>query len=238
MEFETQYEDLFSYAAYVKFCESRPELWSMLLTTTVAKKVRTALNKDRILCADVGDVRYVDLRAFGQEWYNGIGDEALKPVLPNEDTTIYVVPVVMYQWLNKLRTKVRIKCETLNIFVDWNHDMVKSWGQYEVLREDFVLVNEAFVRKFPRVVKCSSTFCLCRRSFRLFPVGKGSVRRQYKCCLSSYLHLKFFVFRRRVCLFLVLKVLFWVLRNSVFYDVSLERKVVFQVLKIVYAEAC
>ena len=28
------------------------------------------------------------------------------------------------------------------------------------------------------------------------------------------------------------------LRNSVFYDVSLECKVVFQVLKIVYAEAC
>jgi len=34
------------------------------------------------------------------------------------------------------------------------------------------------------------------------------------------------------------KVLVWVLRNSVFYDVSLECKVVFQVLKIVYAEAC
>ena len=28
------------------------------------------------------------------------------------------------------------------------------------------------------------------------------------------------------------------LRNSVFYDVSLECKVVSQVLKIVYAEAC
>ena len=30
--------------------------------------------------------------------------------------------------------------------------------------------------------------------------------------LVLILHLKFFVFRRRVCLFLVLKVLFWVLR--------------------------
>ena len=184
MEFETQYEDgdvvwklwdedLFSCAAYVKFCESRPELWSMLLTTAVAKKVRNALNKDRIPGVDVGDVRYVDLRAFGQEWYNGIGDEALKPVLPDEDTTIYVVPVVMCQWLNKGHTKLRIKCETLNIFVDWNHDMVKSWGQYEVLRDDFVLVNEAFVRKFPQVVKCLSTFKPVSPVKSALPGGKG-----------------------------------------------------------------
>ena len=145
----------------------------MLLTTAIAKKVRTALNKDRILGVDVGDVRYVDLRAFGQEWYNGIGDEALKPVLPNEDTTIYVVPVVMYQWLNKLQTKVRMKCEILNIFVDWNHDMVKSWGQYEVLRDDFVLVNEAFVRKFPQVVKCLSTFKPVLPVNSALPGGKG-----------------------------------------------------------------
>ena len=34
------------------------------------------------------------------------------------------------------------------------------------------------------------------------------------------------------------KVVFQVLRNSVFYDVSLVCKVVFQVLKIVYTEAC
>ncbi len=184
MEFETQYEDgdvvwklwdedLFSCAAYVKFCESRPELWSMLFTTAVAKKVKTALNKDQIFGVDVGDVRYVDLRAFGQEWYNGIGDEALKPVLPNEDTTIYVVPVVMYQWLNKLHTKVRMKCDILNIFVDWNHDMMKSWGQYEVLRDDFVLVNEAFVRKFPQVVKCLSTFKPVSPVNSALPGGKG-----------------------------------------------------------------
>ena len=139
----------------------------------VAKKVRNALNKEQIVCVNVGDIRYVDLRAFGQEWYNGVGDEALKPVLPNEDTTIYVVPVVVCQWLNKRRTKVRLRCEILNVFLDWNHDMVKSWGQYEVVREDFVLVNEAFVRKFPQVVKCLSTFKPVSPVNSALPGGKG-----------------------------------------------------------------
>ena len=78
-----------------------------------------------------------------------IGDEALKPVLPNKDTTIYVVPVVAYQWMNRVSTKLRLKCKILIIYVDWNHDMVKSWGQYKSVSREFLLVNEAFVRKFP-----------------------------------------------------------------------------------------
>ena len=184
MEFETHYEDgdvtwklwdedLFACSEYVKFCRTRPELWSLIVTTAEARKQRSALNKTRIVEIELGDSRYVDLRALGQEWYNGIGDESLQPVLPDEDTTIYVVQMTAYQWRNKVNTKLRLKCDVLNIFVDWNHDMVKSWGQYEVLREDFVLVNEAFVRKFPQVVKCSSTFLPVSPVVSALPGGKG-----------------------------------------------------------------
>ena len=66
-----------------------------------------------------------------------------------------------------------MKCDILNIFVDWNHDMMKSWRQYEVLRDDFVLVNEAFVGKFPQVVKCLSTFKPVSPVYSALPGGKG-----------------------------------------------------------------
>ena len=46
-------------------------------------------------------------------------------------------------------TKLRLKCKILIIYVDWNHDIVKSWGQYKNVSREFVLVNEEFVRKFP-----------------------------------------------------------------------------------------
>ena len=67
-------------------------------------------------------------------------------------------------------------------------------------------------------------------------MGKGSERRQFKRGLSSCFMPKVFRFFRRVTC--SLKVVFQVLRNIVFYDVSLVCKVVFQVLKIMYEEAC
>ena len=164
---------MFACSEYVKFCRTRPELRSLIVTTAEARKQRSALNKTRIVEIELSDSRYVDLRALGQEWYNGIGDESLQPVMPDEDTTVYVVQMTAYQWRNKVNTKLRLKCDVLNIFVDWNHDMVKSWGQYEVLREDFVLVNEAFVRKFPQVVKCSSTFLPVSPVVSALPGGEG-----------------------------------------------------------------
>ena len=68
----------------------------MIVTITEARKQRSAVNKTLIDEIELGNVRYVDLRALGQEWYNGIGDEMLKPVFPSEDTTIYVVSMTAY----------------------------------------------------------------------------------------------------------------------------------------------
>ena len=89
-----------------------------------------------------------------------------------------------------MNTRLRLKCEILNINVNWNHDMKKSWKQYKDERDNFVLVDEKFVRKFPQVVKCLTPFRLelGLGLIWLFPVGNVSEKRQFRRCLSSGLY--------------------------------------------------
>jgi len=144
--------DLSHVEAFQTFCLSRPELWPLIHTEAVARKQRVALNRAPITEVSPGDTRYVDLRSISQHWYNGLEGELLDPQIPDENTTIYVVPFVIGDWRNRLHTKVRVTCPLLDHAEDWNHDMVKSWGMYEVVRAPFVLVDAAFLSKHPRIV--------------------------------------------------------------------------------------
>lgn len=67
-------------------------------------------------------------------WYNGYGDDALKPPLLNEDTSIYVVPFVIGKFSNNNR-KVNVHCPVLAIELVWNADMCRCWAQYKGLEE-------------------------------------------------------------------------------------------------------
>jgi hypothetical protein len=57
-------QDLACVDAFKDFCESRPELWPLVHTETVARKLRVALNRTAITELEPGDVVYVDLRAM------------------------------------------------------------------------------------------------------------------------------------------------------------------------------
>ena len=81
--------------AYQEFYATRPELWGLAypVSTTYAKQ-RAALNATRIGQLSIGDVvLYVNLRALGAHWCNGLEEPAsLQPQLPNEDEEIYMAP--------------------------------------------------------------------------------------------------------------------------------------------------
>jgi hypothetical protein len=145
-------EDLFNCEAYLTFCRTRPEMWSCALTVEVARKERMALNRAPIQNLSTGDELYVDLRALGAMWYNGYGDKSLDTTLPDEDTSMYVVPFLTGDFINGGR-KVKMLCERLELELIWNADMCKCWGQYRQLESHMTLVDGAFLERYPQVMK-------------------------------------------------------------------------------------
>jgi hypothetical protein len=101
-EFQTEYadgeiqwrvwdDDLCTCEAYTTFCKSVPQLWTLIYTTTIARKTQTLLNKQPITKPLPGEHIFVDLRAINAQWYNGIPPDGLQIPLSEEDTTTYVV---------------------------------------------------------------------------------------------------------------------------------------------------
>jgi len=147
-------QDLFTCQAYVDFCKSRPELWSMIMTVNQATKARNRVNKEPILDVTPGDIYYVDLRVFGGHWYNGNEDleaNSCIPTLPEIDYSIYVVPFSVIDWGNVKHTTLKLYSEVLDWELKWNHDLYLCWGQYRKLSGKHKLVDEEFVKKFPQV---------------------------------------------------------------------------------------
>jgi hypothetical protein len=145
---------LFTCQAYVDFCRSRPELWSMIMTVNQATKARNRVNKEPILDVTPGDIYYVDLRVFGGHWYNGNEDleaNSCIPTLPEIDYSIYVVPFSVIDWGNVKHTTLKLYSEVLDWELKWNHDLYLCWGQYRKLSGKHKLVDEEFVKKFPQV---------------------------------------------------------------------------------------
>jgi hypothetical protein len=164
LEFQVQYadgdilwkgwdRDLFECEAYKVFCDTRPELWSCALTVEVARKERMTLNRTAIAGLVTGQRIQVDLRALGAEWYNGYGERSLKPTLPNEDTSMYVVPFTVGKFSNA-RRKVEMHCDLLKIDLTWNADMCKCWGQYTQWKPaSMIRVDAEFLVEHPQVLK-------------------------------------------------------------------------------------
>ena len=140
-------EDLMSCEPFKRFCTERPELWEFLHTKEAARRLSVAANKQPIDSLSEGDTIYVDLRALGPQWYN------YDISIPNEDTSVYVVPCTVQRFLNTRHTRVRVVCPLLTIYFDWNPTLVLSWAQYKELKPFHTLVAAAFQEENPSIGK-------------------------------------------------------------------------------------
>lgn len=77
------------------FCNSRPELYTLLYSQLEAQKIIASLNRISITEVKPGDSVYVDLRFYGSGWYNAL------------DTTRYLVLFGYIRWFHKTsQTKI------------------------------------------------------------------------------------------------------------------------------------
>ena len=84
--------------AYYNFCKKYAYLFHLTLDTSLAKKHRTLLNKENITEVDIGDVVFLDLRFFGDYWYESLG-------LPDWPTTSYVMKFTYTHWFHRTSHK-------------------------------------------------------------------------------------------------------------------------------------
>ena len=135
--------------AYYKFCESRPYLYHLTLDTRMAKKFKTQLNKQDISTVKPGDKVYLDLRFFGDSWY-----ESLQ--LPDYETASYVLEMEYTKWYHK-NSKRKIS-STLVLLPQHTYCLdgylVYCWGSIKIFNTStMILVNEDLLQTYPKIAE-------------------------------------------------------------------------------------
>jgi hypothetical protein len=134
--------------AFYKFCESRPHLYHLTLDSVLAKRYQTQLRKEEITCVALNDSVYIDLRFFGDLWYEALA-------LPDFETSQYVFKFTYTHWYHKQSRRKISGHMDLDPTQKYSLDgyAVFCWGS--VLTFDaatMVLVTEALVRQYPQIM--------------------------------------------------------------------------------------
>jgi hypothetical protein len=85
-------KDLFDTIQYENYCRATPQLFPLVVLHKEALQLMKILNRTPITVVKTGQTAYLDIRAIGAGWYQGLS-------LPNSDFSIYVVPL-LYQACN------------------------------------------------------------------------------------------------------------------------------------------
>lgn len=136
--------------AYQKFCTSptRPYLYHLSLDASLAKQYITRMRKEDITLVNPGDTVFVDLRFFGDLFYESLG-------LPDTSTTSYVTPFQYLRWYHKggSKKKIVIKHMLTGQVYSFDNYLVTAWGAQKVERPgETILVDMQFATLYPRIL--------------------------------------------------------------------------------------
>ena len=133
--------------AYYEFCESRPYLQHLAMDSTLAIKFVKQLRKMDVTSVNIGDIVYVDLRFFGDDWY-----EFLE--LPDFETSSYVVKFEYTHWFHrsskkKLSAKFLLNGHTYAL----DNYLVHAWGSIKTFNSVYmILVDTKLAIQYPSIV--------------------------------------------------------------------------------------
>ena len=139
-------QDLVSSEPFENFCRFHPELMPLLYTVAEWKKQRSQINARGIRDVRPGQKCYVDLRAWGWDYYESIG-------LPDMVRKTYVVLCKYVKWTNSKKTKIDVRCELFGQFFEWTSVDVQAYGLKMDLEDMMILVDEDFSRDYPKLLE-------------------------------------------------------------------------------------
>ena len=138
-------KDLFDSIPYAEFCSSKRYLYHLIYSTEGAKKYVSDIRKQPITQFQPGDLAYVDLRIYGDVWYDELD-------LPDSHLLTYVAPIQFTHWYHKSSKRV-LSVKDLLTLRTYRYDnyLVHCFVHSEVNTSNMVLVDEDFARQFPQV---------------------------------------------------------------------------------------
>ena len=135
--------DLSSNAAFQAFVQLRPQLFPLTYSARDATRVMTQFRRMPIQGIAPGDTAYVDLRQWGEAWYQTVS-------LPDPATTWYVVEVRFVKWLRQNRKEIQPKAVVFDeVLRGWDMYDMHVWAHYRELQEGMVLVTPQLVIAHP-----------------------------------------------------------------------------------------
>ena len=157
MEFQVQFEDgsllwlpwsqdIASTSQFQSFCEQKPQLFPLLFSAAMAKSERARLKRIPIEGVSPGQTIYVDLRAWGSDFYDELN-------LPNCYTTMYVVECSYVRWAGRRQLRIDLYCPLFQSTYEWSAYDVHCYGRVtEFDPSTMVLVDAAFCQQYPNIL--------------------------------------------------------------------------------------
>jgi hypothetical protein len=142
-------KDLYDTQQYETYCRSLPQLFPLVVLHKEALQLMKILNRTPITVVVAGQTAYLDIRAIGAGWYEGLH-------LPNSDYASYVVPMI-YQ--NSPPTPTRLNCTIPSLRITWagrnavNHSFVKMWGSQVILTAKMTLLTLDVIIQYKLIEK-------------------------------------------------------------------------------------
>lgn len=144
--------DLFDSAPYEDYCRLHRELIPLVYRLPQASAWIRRIKNANITAVSPGKLAYVDLRAFGAEWFEALA-------LPELHLRIYFVQCEYREWI-KPQKKIRLRCVMLNRDIIVDNMFVTMYGSIESINPErndlypygITIVDEQLVKQYPALL--------------------------------------------------------------------------------------
>ena len=138
-------QDLSGNQAFLKYCEAIPCLQLLLMDSKRAEQYVQSMNKLPITEIKVGDIFYLDIRIYTDEWV-----ESLQ--LDRCPFTNRYVAAATYKSFNPTRSLVKIDIPIFKTSITFGRIHVLWYGRTSIFDEKkMILVNEDLLQRYPHI---------------------------------------------------------------------------------------
>jgi hypothetical protein len=134
-------QDIFQMIQFEDFCDKTPGLYFLKYSHSDSAKRRAVVNKQPITSLQPGETIYVNIRTWGEQWYQSLG-------LPDMFTTQYVDHWDITSW-KKEPFSLYGRSALDGKFYVLNHAGVLDWGRWKELAEGMVELTPTMLDVYP-----------------------------------------------------------------------------------------
>ena len=134
-------QDIFQMVQFEEFCNNTPGLYFLQYSHAVAETRKKLVNKQPITSLQPGETIYVDIRTWGEVWYQTLG-------LPDMFNTRYVDKWEITGW-KKEPLSLFGRSLTYGQFYILNHAGVLKWGRWRELEDGMIVLTAEMLELYP-----------------------------------------------------------------------------------------